>query len=265
MIADAYLQKGDSLNAKQAFDEYAQKTGEDKLEPIDFKLGSEIYGRIKYQDSAQQEQIDQKALTYLEKFASSDTVKDLDRYESVAKAFNAARVYDKAAEWYQKYIGLKTELKEKPAAVDYFNVGFNYYRASAGTTTDTNMLNKSAEAFAQLSANYPELTTGHYWQGMTSAGKDVEAKTGLALPYFEKYISMAESDSAKNKAGLVKAYTYLMVYYYNKDDKTNMQKYMDKLLPLDPNSEPIKQIKDNLSNKNAAPAKTNAPAKAKAR
>ncbi|MRG48065.1 hypothetical protein GFS24_23300 [Chitinophaga sp. SYP-B3965] len=265
MIADAYLQKGDSLNAKQTFDEYSQKTGEDKLEPIDFKLGSEIYGRIKYQDSATQEQIDTKALNYLEKYASSDTVKDLDRYESVAKAFNAARVYNKSAEWYQKYIDLKTELKEKPAAVDYFNVGFNYYRASAGVTTDTNMLNKSGEAFTQLATNYPELTTGHYWQGMTSAGKDVEAKTGLALPYFEKYISMAEVDSAKNKAGLVKAYTYLMVYYYNKDDKTNMQKYMDKLLPLDPNSEPIKQIKDNLSNKNAAPAKTNAPAKAKAK
>lgn len=266
MIADAYLQKGDSLNARQAFNEYAQKLGDDKLEPLDFKLGSEIYGRIKEADSTAQVQNDQKALNYLEKYATSDTVKDLGRYEDVAKAFNAARVYNKAAEWYQRYIDLKTELKEKPAAVDYYNVGFNYYRASAGeTTTDTALLNKSSQAFAQLAANYPDLTTGHYWQGMTAAGKDVEAKTGVALPYFEKYISMAEADSTRNKAGLVKAYTYLMVYYYNKDDKTNMQKYMDKLLPLDPNSEPIKQIKDNLSNKNAAPAKTNAPAKAKAK
>lgn len=264
MIADAYLQKGDSLNARQAFNEYSQQLGEAKLEPLDFKLGSEIYGRIKEADSTAQVANDQKALNYLEKYATSDTVKDLTRYEDVAKAFNAARVYGKAAEWYQKYIDLKTELKEKPAAVDYYNVGFNYYRASAGeTSTDTVLLGKSSAAFAQLAANYPDLTTGHYWQGMTAAGNDVEAKTGVAVPFFEKYISMAEVDSAKNKAGLMKAYTYLMVYYYNKDDKANMQKYMDKLLPLDPNSEPVKQIKDNLSNKNT-PAKTTAPAKAKA-
>lgn len=263
MIADAYLQKGDSLNAKAAFDEYAQKLGDTKLETLDFKLGSEIYGRIKEADSAKQVQTSQKALEYLEKYATADTAKDLLRYEEVAKAFNAARVYTKAAEWYQRYIDLKTELKEKPAAVDYYNVGFNYYRASAGTTTDTVLLGKSSAAFAQLATNYPELTTGHYWQGMTAAGNDVEAKTGVAVPYFEKYISLAEVDSAKNKGGLIKAYTYLMVYYYNKDDKTNLQKYMDKLLPLDPESEPIKQIKDNLSNKNA-PA-TKAPAKAKAK
>ncbi|SIO19320.1 tetratricopeptide repeat protein [Chitinophaga niabensis] len=249
MIADAYLQKGDSLNAKKSIDEYVSKVGEAKLEPIDYKLLSEIYGRIKYQDSATQSQIDQKALGYLEKFAASDTVRDLERYEGVAKAFNTARVYNKAAEWYQKYLDLKIEQKQTPAAVDYFNIGFNYYRASAGTTTDTSMLGKALVAFTDLATKFPELTTGYYWQGMSSAGNDVEAKTGIAVPYFEKYISLAEADTEKNKAGLIKAYTYLMVYYYNKDDKTNLQKYMDKVSPLDPNSEAMKQIKENMTSK----------------
>lgn len=251
LIADAYLQKGDSLAAKTAFDEYVQKTGESKLEPIDYKLGSEIYGRIKYQDSTTQAGIDQKALTYLEQYANADTVKELDRYEEVAKAFQAARVFGKAGEWYKKYADLKIEQKEKPAAVDWYNVGINYYLASAGSTTDTTMLVKADSAFSQLATNYPDLTTGHYWQGMAAAARDVEAKTGVALPFFEKYLSMAESDPVKNKAGLIKAYTYLMVYYYNKEDKANLQKYMDKLTPLDPNSEPVKQIRDiqNQNNK----------------
>lgn len=257
LVADANLQKGDSLAAKQVFDEYVQKTGADKLEPLDYKLGSEIYGRIKYQDSAAQDSLDAKALEYLEKYATADTVKDLDRYESVAKAYQDARVFDRAGDWYKKFADLKVEQKEKPSALDYYNIGLNYYRASAGdSTTDTTMLNKADSAFAQISANFPDITTGPYWQGMAAAGKDVEAKTGVAVPHFEKYISMAEGDSEKNKAGLIKAYTYLMVYYYNKEDKANLQKYMSKLEPLDPNSEPVKAIKENMNSKAAAPKST---------
>lgn len=252
LIADANLQKGDSLAAKQVFDDYVKQTGEDKLEALDYKLGSEIYGRIKYQDSSTQAGINQKALEYLDKFASADTTKDPLTYEGVAKAYQDARVFDKAGDWYKRLVTLKTELKEKPTALDYYNVGLNYYRASAGEGgTDTTMLNKADSAFGQISTNFPDLTTGYYWQGMATAGKDVEAKTGVALPYFEKYISMAESDTEKNKTGLIKAYTYLMVYYYNKDDKANLQKYMSKLEPLDPNSEPVKAIKENMNAKSA--------------
>lgn len=252
LIADAHLQKGDSLTARKVYDDYVRTVGEDKLEPLDYKLGSEIYGRIKYQDSASQVEIDNKALEYLEKYATADTVKDLDRYESVAKAYQEARVFDRAADWYKKFAELKVEMKEKPSALDYYNVGLNYYRASAGDgMTDTVMLNKADSAFAQISTNFPDLTTGHYWQGMTAAGKDVEAKTGVALPYFEKYIAMAESDVERNKIGLIKAYTYLMVYYYNKEDNANLQKYMSKLEPLDPNSEPVRAIKENMSARSA--------------
>ncbi|WP_341834664.1 tetratricopeptide repeat protein [Chitinophaga pollutisoli] len=246
LIADAYLQKGDSLGARKQFDEYSARLGESKLEPIDYKLGSEIYSRIKLGDSTQQAAIDQQSLNFLEKYATSDTAKDLDRYESVAKAFQQARVFDKAGEWYQKFADLKVEKGEKPSALDLFNIGQQYYYASNGGT-DTVMLGKSSAAFGQLTAAYPDLTTGHFWQGMAAAARDVEAKTGVAQPFFDKYLALAETDPAKNKAGLIKAYTYLMVYYYNKDDKANMQKFMDKLTPLDPESEPVKQIKDIMS------------------
>ncbi|WP_295124685.1 hypothetical protein [uncultured Chitinophaga sp.] len=250
LIGDAYLQKGDSLTAQKTMDEYAAKVGEAKLEVNDYKLLSEIYGRLKLSDSAAQAANDAKALTYLEKYATSDTAKDAERFESVAKAYAAARVYGKAGEWYQKLLDLKIEKKENPTAVDYYNVGLNYYRGSASETgTDTTYLNKADLAFGALAEKFPDITTGHYWRGMANAGKDVEAKTGVARPYFEKYISMAEGEPEKNKAGLVKAYTYIMVYYYNTDDKANMQKFMDKVLPLDPNNEAAKAIKENLASK----------------
>ncbi|UYQ93439.1 tetratricopeptide repeat protein [Chitinophaga horti] len=256
LIGDAYLQKGDSLNAQKTMDEYVAKVGDAKLVVDDYKLLSEIYGRMKFADSTAQVQNDTKALTYLEKYATSDTTKDADRFESVAKAYAAAHVYDKAGDWYQRLLDLKLEKKENPSAIDYYNVGLNYYRGSASEAgTDTTLLNRADTAFGRLAEKFPDITTGHYWRGMANAGKDVEAKTGVALPYFEKYITMAESDPAKNKAGLVKAYTYIMVYYYNTDDKANLQKYMDKVLPLDPNNEAAKAIKENLASKTGTGAK----------
>lgn len=256
LIGDAYLQKGDSLTARKTMDEYVAKVGDAKLEVNDYKLLSEIYGRLKLSDSTAQAQNDTKALGYLEKYATADTTKDAERFENVAKAYAAARIYGKAGDWYQKLLDLKIEQKQTPTAVDYYNVGLNYYRGSASENgTDTVFLNKADTAFGKLSEKFPDITTGPYWRGMANAGKDVEAKTGVALPYFEKYISMAEADSEKNKTGLVKAYTYIMVYYYNKDDKANLQKYLDKVLPLDPNNEAAKQIKENMA-KPAATSKS---------
>lgn len=256
LIADAYLQKGDSLNAQKTMDDYVKTVSPDKLEINDYKMLSNIYTRLKSSDSAQQAAINQQALVYLEKYAEADTTKDVARYEDVARAYANAEAFDKAADWYKRVIDIKTELKETPTALDYYNVGQNYFRA-AGTESplDTAMLNRADSAFGILAEKFPDITTGHYWRGYVNAAKDELAKTGAAIPYFEKYLSMAEGDPAKNKVGLVRAYTYIMVYYYNNDDKTNLQTYMDKLLAIDPNNQTVKQIKENLSSNNRSQSK----------
>jgi len=251
LMADAYLQKGDSVNAKKTMDDYTKATPPEKLEVLDYKLLSAIYSRIKAPDSTQQAALNKQSLEYLEKYATLDTTKDVARYEDVAKAYINADAFDKAADWYKKIIDLKTQQKETLGALDYYNVGQNYFRAAGNTTPpDTLMLNRADSAFGVLSEKFPDITTGVYWRGSVNAVKDPEAKKGLAVPYYEKYITMAESDPAKNKVGLVKAYTYIMVYYYNKEDKPNLEKYMNKLLALDPTSEAAKQIKENISNTN---------------
>lgn len=256
LIADAYLQKGDSLNAQKTMDDYVKTVPADKLEINDYKMLSNIYTRLKSSDSTQQAAINKQALQYLEKYAEADTTKDVARYEDVARAYANAEAFDKAAEWYQRVIDIKAELKETPTAVDYYNIGQNYFRAAGSEAPlDTVMLNKADSAFGVLAEKFPDITTGHYWRGYVNAAKDELAKTGAAIPYFEKYLAMAEGDPTKNKVGLVRAYTYIMVYYYNKDDKTNLQTYMDKLLAVDPSNQTVKQIKDNLSNSSKSQSK----------
>lgn len=260
LLADAYLQKGDSVNAKATMDAYAQEVGPDKLEVLDYKELSAIYSRFKAPDSTQQDTIDKQALEYLEKYATEDTTKDVARFEEVAQAYADAHAFDKAGDWYKKVLALKQELKDSVVAIDYYHVGQNYYLGAGATTPpDSAALNKADSAFATLAEKFPDITTGHYWRGTVNMAKDEKAEKGIALPYFQKYLSMAEGDPAKNKVGLTRAYTYILIYYYNKEDKANIQTYMDKLSALDPNNETVKQIKENLASQEKAPQKSNGP------
>ncbi|MCK7559550.1 hypothetical protein MKQ70_33195 [Chitinophaga sedimenti] len=160
----------------------------------------------------------------------------------MAEAYKGANQYAKAGDWYTKAPEAKLANKDQVSALDYYNPGNTYYFGSNGGT-DTVTLNKAIAAFALLAEKYPDLTTGHYWVGKATAAKDVEAKSGIAKPYFEKYISMAEGEPAKNKAGLVTAYTYVMVYYYNVEDKAAMNAVIDKVTALDPENSVVKDIK----------------------
>jgi hypothetical protein len=42
-------------------------------------------------------------------------------------------------------------------------------------------------------------------------------------------------------------YQYMMIYYYNKEEKDNLKTWMDKVLALNPNDPAAKQIQENLA------------------
>ncbi|WP_295124689.1 hypothetical protein [uncultured Chitinophaga sp.] len=255
LVGLSHLLKGDSLSAQKVAEDYAATVGEEKLEAPDFKLLYQIYAKLKSADSVTQAGHTAKSLVYLEKYAAADTSKEADKYTTVAEAYKAANQLAKAGDWYTKAVEAKVANKESVSAADYYYPGNSYFFGSAGGT-DTVSLNKAAAAFLVLAEKYPDITTGHYWAGRAFAAKDPEAKSGIARPYFEKYISMAEGEPQKNKSGLVTAYTYIMVYYYNIEDKANLKTYIDKVLPLDPENGTVKQITEVMNKSTAAPAKT---------
>jgi tetratricopeptide (TPR) repeat protein len=250
LIVDSYLQKGDSLTAKAEFDKYVSALGKDNLESNDYKLGAEVYGRIKTQDSTELAALKGRAIELLEGYAVSDTSQNVERYETVAKAYADALLFDKAGDWYMKVIEFKKAQSITPSAVDFYNAGQNYYRSSGKVDgTDTVQINKAVGVFQALAEAYPDITTGHYWTGISLAAKDVEAKTGVALEPLLKYVSMAEGESEKNRTGLIRALTYIMVYYFNSDDNTNLEATIAKLEPLDPTNEPLLQIREHQKRK----------------
>ncbi|RPD38815.1 tetratricopeptide repeat protein [Chitinophaga barathri] len=253
LMADANLWKGDSLTAKAIMDERVKTVGDDKLEINDLKLLSAIYGKLKDSDSATMAGYQGMAGNYLERYAEADTVKDAEKMRNVAEAFKEMRNYAKAAKWYGKAL----EFKDNTGAVsDHFYKGFYEYYAGDYAASDS--------SWTAFTAKYPEQVTGFYWHGMANAALDQLAKDGRAKAPFEKYVSLVKpEDEAKNKRFLTNAYTYLMLYYYNLDDKTNMQPYMDKLLAFDPNNDTVRQVKENLESTNKSAAGTAKPAASK--
>lgn len=254
LTADAHLQKGDSLAAKELMDSRVKAVGEDKLEALDFKLLSAIYGKLKHADSATNASYQQLAGTYLEKYAEADTAKDAEKYRTVAESFKDMRNYAKTAEWYGKTL----EFKDNPRAIeDHFFKGVYEYYAQQYAKADT--------TWGEFSAKYPDQANGYYWRGMANFALDQQAKEGRAKAPFEKYLSMVKpEDEAKAKRFLINAYTYMMLYHYNLDDKTAMQPFMDKLTAIDPANETARQVKDYIEsvNKQASSAGAKAPAKA---
>ncbi|WP_343703296.1 tetratricopeptide repeat protein [Chitinophaga sp.] len=236
LIADAHLQKGDSLSAKNLMDERVKTVGDDKLEVNDLKLLSAIYGKLKTEDSAAMAGFQTKAGDYLERYAQADTAKDAEKFRNVAESFKEMRNWAKAAEWY----GRALEFKDNPGAVqDHFYKAYYEYYAQDYP--------KSQATWVEFTTKYPEQITGFYWMGMAGFAQDNQAKEGKAKEAFEKYISLVKpEDEGKHKRFLVNAYTYLMLYHYNLDDKTSMQPYMDKLVAIDPANDAARQVKEFL-------------------
>lgn len=247
LISDAYLQSGDSVTAKQTMDEYVKATGETKLVPNDYKLLSEIYGRMKVQDSTESALNDSLASLYLEKYAAADTAKDVDHYREVAEKFKTMRDYKRSAEWYGKLVNDFTDEQNTGKIQDYFWKGtWELY---------SNQPEMADSTFAQFTAKYPQQEAlGSYWRGRANMVKDPEAKQGSAVPYFEKFFSVG-GEAKMKPAQLMFPYQYMMIYYYNKEDKDNVKTWMDKVLALNPNDPAAKQISENMSSASKTAAK----------
>ncbi|KAA2240608.1 tetratricopeptide repeat protein [Chitinophaga agrisoli] len=249
LMADAYLQKGDSMTAKSTMDEYVKGVGDSKLEALDYKLLSEIYGRVKITDSTQAAITDSLASLYLERYANLDTTKDVDHYREVAEKFKSLRDYARSAEWYGKLTTDFPDDVNTGKIQDYFWKGTMEIYANNPTAADS--------TFGTFVAKYPtQEALGLYWRGRANMLNDKEAKEGSAVPYFQKFFEVGGESKMKGNQ-LMYPYQYMMIYYYNKEDKDNLKTWMDKVLALNPNDPAAKQIQENIAS-TAKPAKAGA-------
>jgi hypothetical protein len=253
LLTDAYLQKGDTATGKQVMDDYVKSVGDAKLQPNDYKLLSAIY-QVKTTDSSQAAVNDSLAGMYLEKYALSDTTKDVEKYRNVAETFKTMHDFKRSAEWYGKLVSDFTDEQNSGKVQDMFFKGTMEIYAREYDLADATW-----GAFAE---KYPtNEALGIYWRGRANMAKDPDAKLGVAVPYFQKFFEIKGDEKMNKPAQLMFPYQYMMIYYYNKDDQANMKIWMDKVLSIDPSNATVKAIQENLDNKakaaNAKPAANN--------
>ena len=101
--------------------------------------------------------------------------------------------------------------------------------------------------FKTYSEKYPGDWRGPFWLAKANAGIDKTMTTWAAVPFYEKFISLAANDASVGKQ-LSEAYVYLFAYQYNKKkDKAAAMTYLNKALVADPNNAEAKKYKAQLS------------------
>jgi tetratricopeptide (TPR) repeat protein len=157
-----------------------------------------------------------------------------DLYDDLADMYNKQKKYDLSGLTYES----KINNSSKPAITDYFNMGRAWYNAKNYTKADS--------AFSKVTEINPSWPNGYFWRGRASAQIDNSAKDGLAKPYYEKFIELANADAAnigKQKTNLIEANSYLAFAAFVAKDCNLSIDFWNKVLEIDPS---IKQAKDSI-------------------
>ena len=197
LLADAYYQNNDSINAKKYIDQYFTKEKPEDFIGFDYALKADIYSKFPGQESVVYS-------SYLEG-VKIDTVLD-----------NKVEILKKGAEFFRKrgerekegdLMVKLLEIKPKPSINDMFDAGRAYYFAK--------LYPKSREIFQKFIEKYPTEVYGYEWSFNNSKVIDSLKKDSIAVPDAMKLFDFASKDTAKFKKQYISAASFMAIYYAN--------------------------------------------------
>jgi tetratricopeptide (TPR) repeat protein len=226
----------------QAYSYYEAKDNERGLQimnhlfrivPIEKRIDKdfEFYGKMLIatnQDSLGIEQL-QKA------FALDPSRVDL--LSEMATSWFKLKQYGNSINLLQQKISQGKDVK----VADYYNLGRSYYYNNQFPSADS--------SFMKVNELSPKYASGWLWRADANSHIDSTSEAGLAKPFYEKYVELAEADSlntVKYQSGLIKAYGYLAYYYILKKDNANALMYLKKKLQLPLEPEEKKNVSDAI-------------------
>lgn len=236
--AYSYDKMNDSAQALSLLETFFQKATAEQLNPENYYVAAINAAKMKSDPS--------KVDDYFMKAINADTAvaNKLDYAKKAADFFKRSANTAKSALWLTKVLALNP----KTSKVDLYNAGFENFKAGQFKTADS--------IFSIYKTNFPNEVYGHYWSFRSLSVIDSTMEQGLAIPDCEKFISIAETDKAKNKSTLITAYGYLAGYTANvKKDLALASNYLDKIIEIDPNNQDAIKNRDILQKALAAPPK----------
>lgn len=220
LIAYSYYETNKYDSALTYIEKFFKKTKRDKI----ISLDNYYYGKILVKLEKDSIAIEKFKLAF--KLDSNN----FDLLTDIATAYTKLKDYQGAANAYQKKVDL-----DKASDIDCYYLGKNYYMLQQWEKADT--------SYAIFIARQPESMNGLIMRARTKTNLDTTSQNGLAIPYYEKVIEKALTDSVKYKKELIESYDYLGGYnvLVAKDYK-KAKLYYNKILALDPSNEKAKSI-----------------------
>jgi len=239
LVAYAYDEKKDSVNAKAYMDQYFAKQKAEGFVSKDYSFYAKLQGQFA--------QYDQAYVNY-QKAIDTDTAQDV-KAELMKEASDLAkRSGNRAAQ--ADWLGRIYKMKKNPNQNDLYNWGLAHYQAAQYQTSDS--------IFCGLyQSQYPNEIFGYLWCARSKQAMDDSTNSkGLAV---EAYKTLAEKakqiDSVKFRPQILSSYFYLVQYYNDiqKDINTAIS-YLDKVLETDPTNPDAARFKDILMKAKNKPA-----------
>lgn len=237
LMAYSYLGLKDSAKAMTSMNQYFAKEVDTNMVAKDFEVMADLYANVPGKEDS--------AIAYYVKTVdmAKDQAEKFHFYRKLSDLYKDQKDYLNQAKW----LGMYYTDNPKATNIDLFNWGIANFKAEAYNQADT--------VFGTYIQKYPEQAFGYYWRARVNSLNDSTMEKGSAIPWYNKLISMIETDttSKTNKKWLVEAYGYLAAYQTNqiKDYKTATEN-LRKILAIDPGNKDAQQYIAVLEKKLAA-------------
>lgn len=220
-----YTDLKDYKNALKYADALFNKSDSAKISARDYQY----YGYAFMGDSAYDQAIEQfkKAL---EMNAELNDVR-----KQLSDAYIAKKDFTNGLAFYDEYLSKV----EKPSVPDLDGLAQLYMQQASSidsmTTDKINAFKKADEVYGRIASESPSNKLyATLMRARINSQLDPESTQGLAKPYYEEYVQLAQTENADNPKLLIEPYMYLGYYYIVKDDNATAKSYYEKILAIDP-------------------------------
>ena len=158
-----------------------------------------------------------------------------DVRKQISDAYLAMNDFTNGLAFYEKYLSNV----EKKSISDLDGLASLYAQHAAGIDSlndeKINALKKADEVYAQIAEESPaNRMYAMRMRARMNSQLDPESTQGLAKPYYEEYIQLAQTEHPDNPKLLIEPYSYLGYYYIVKEDNAQAKAYFEKVKEIDP-------------------------------
>jgi tetratricopeptide (TPR) repeat protein len=237
LMAYSYLGLKDSTNAMTSMNRYFSKEVDTNLVAKDYEVMADLYASVAGKEDS--------AIAYYLKTVemAKDQAEKFHFYKKLSDLYKDQKDYLNQGKW----LGMYYTDNPKATNIDLFNWGIANFKAEAYDQADT--------VFGTYIQKYPDQAFGYYWRARVNSLSDSTMEKGSAIPWYNKLISMIETDTNNktNKKWLIEAYGYLAAYQTNQvKDYKSATENLKKILAIDPENKDAKQYIAVLEKKLAA-------------